>query len=286
MTLMPRKGRARSGAWATAALAVVALALATAGSTPSAQGQPDRNWRVIDDDSCNHIGQACQVREITLPAWKDVRVRTTNGSITVNAWDRNEIHIRARVTASGSKKAARETFDQIVIKADEDGIRADGPHRGWGLFHLGGGWSVSYEIDAPAASMLTANTVNGGIHIHGIAGDVAFGTTNGRVDVTGAGGAVTGETTNGGINLALDPKTWHGGGIDLETTNGGVGVETPADFSAEVDVSTTNGSISVDHPITIERKSRGHLRGRIGSGEASVHISTTNGGVALRRADV
>jgi hypothetical protein len=269
-----------------ALLAVAALAALWAPALSHAQ-----DWKVIDDDEwCDgKPSYKCEVREVTLPAWDDVRVRAVNGGIKVAVWDRDEIRVRARVKVKGSKSSARETLDRIEIQADEDEIRATGPKRKSKLFGLFGGsrdWSVSYRLMVPRDANVDLKTVNGGIAVTGVGGQVEFSSVNGGVVVSDVGNDVVGGTTNGGVKISLVPSGWNGHEIDVHTTNGGIKIALPREFSARVDVATTNGGIDVDHPVTIERHSRNRLRGTIGDGgDCVVRARTTNGGVSLRRAD-
>jgi hypothetical protein len=267
-----------------AAIALVSGLAATFASSPRAD-----QWQVVDDDWCH--GSKCEVREITLEPRETLRVRSTNGSIDVESWDRDEIRILARVKLSRvSSSEARELFEDIEIDTD-DVIRADGPkRRGGGFLGLFGGsrgWSVSYRITVPRSQAIDVHTVNGEIEVADVAGAIEFNTTNGSVKLSGVGGDVSGGTTNGGIKVSLDPRDWHGEEVDLHTTNGGIKVDLPRSFSGRVDVATTNGGISVDHPVTIQSKRRNRLKGTIGDGDDNVLLRarTTNGGVDLRRAD-
>lgn len=264
-------------------IALVAMAAATFASAPRAG-----DWKVVDDDWCS--GSRCEVREITLDPRDELRVRTTNGNIEVESWDRNEIQVRARIKVSRmSSGDAEDLFERIEIESD-DVIRATGPKRREGFLGLFGGrsWSVSYRIMLPRDQAVDVHTVNGNIEVNDVAGAIEFATTNGGVKLHDCGGNVSGGTTNGGIRVSLDPRDWRGDEVDLHTTNGGIKVDLPESFSGHVDVATTNGGISVDHPVRIESKRRNRLRGTIGDEDSNVVIKarTTNGGVDLRRYDV
>lgn len=70
----------------------------------------------------------------------------------------------------------------------------------------------------------------------------------------------------------------------MKTRNGGVNIAVPANFSAHFQTETVNGSLQSDFPLTTS----GELRSRnhdftIGGGGPTIHVTTTNGGVKLRR---
>jgi DUF4097 and DUF4098 domain-containing protein YvlB len=240
------------------------------------------SWQKVDDDGwCKGTGR-CEVREITLPAWEDVAVRTVNGSIEVEKWDRDEIRVRAKITVKGSDR--EETMDAIDIETEGHTIRADGPRRHGGFLGLFGGreWSVSYRLMVPAGTDVDVHTTNGEIEVTRVGGAVDFGTVNGGVKLIEVGGDVHGGTTNGSVRVSLVAEGWDGEEVDVHTTNGGVRIELPEDFSARLDLATTNGGISVEHPVTVERQKRNRLSGTIGDGgDTVVRARTTNGGVHI-----
>lgn len=264
-----------------------ALALAVALVAAFATATRAEQWKVVDDDWCSG---KCEVREITLQPRDELRIRSVNGSIEVESWDRDEIRIRARVKLSHvSSKEAQELFDQIEIDTD-DVVRARGPKRHGSFLGIFGwsskGWSVSYRVTLPRRTALDVATVNGGIEVTDVGGAIDFNTTNGSVKIFDASGDVTGGTTNGGVHLSLSSRDWDGHTVDLHTTNGGIKVDLPRDFSARLDLATTNGGIKVEYPVTIETQRRNRLKGTIGDGEGVVvRARTTNGGVSLRRGD-
>lgn len=263
----------------TTATALAALLVAAWTAAAAAQ-----EWKVVDDDWCH--GSRCEVRELTLDPRDELAVKTVNGNIEVESWDRNEIRIRARVKVSRGSDADA-LFDEIEIETG-DVIRARGPKRRGGFLGFFGSrnWSVSYRVMVPRETALAVHTTNGDIEVSRVMGDIEFDTTNGGVKLLDVGGDVEGGTTNGGIRVGLHAREWDGEEIDLHTTNGGIKVDLPDDFSGRIDVATTNGGIDVDYPVTIESKHRNRLKGTIGEGDgAYVKARTTNGGVSLRRAD-
>lgn len=257
---------------------------------PAATASTDE-WKVVDDDEwCEDRGwgsKYCEVREITLPAdGNDIGVRTVNGSIRVEGWDRDEIYIKAKIQVRGSKRGAEEIASEITI--DTDGtIRADGPSQSWTrkIFGGRGGWSVSYRVMVPHDFDLAVRSTNGSLHVEDVRGDIDFGTTNGSIRLYGVAGDLKGGSTNGGVAVTLDGRRWHGHEIDVHTTNGKIKLVLPEDFSADLDARTTNGGIRVDHLIRIHEKSRRRLRGTIGEGGTRLKARTTNGGISFVVAD-
>ncbi|MGE0866312.1 MAG: DUF4097 domain-containing protein [Vicinamibacterales bacterium] len=239
---------------------------------------PCSGSRYDDDDTRQH----CEVRESTLPAGPLAVDAGDNGGITVEAWDRNEIRVRAVVRGTArTEERAREIAGGVQVQAGGGRVSATGPDRDnrreW--------WSVSYRINVPRRNDLDLNANNGGINITGVTGDIKFDTTNGGVRLTDLAGRVNGSTRNGGLTVNLGGTSWDGEGIDVETSNGGVTVAVPDGYNAQLETRTVNGGFRSDIPLTIqgELSSRRGVSAQLGSGGPTVRVRTTNGGLKIGR---
>lgn len=237
----------------------------------------DRNNSRDNDDYVNH----CEVRDSTMGAGPLHVDAGQNGGIHVEAWDRNEVRVRAIVQGNARSEArAREIAGQVQIQSGGGRVYATGPdleRREW--------WSVSYRINVPRKNDLDLNATNGGITINGVHGNLRFDTTNGGVRLNEVGGFVRGETRNGGLNITLAGSRWDGDGLDVETSNGGVNLAIPDGYNAELETRTVNGGLSIDFPVTVqgELSSRRGITTTLGSGGPPVRVRTTNGGVRINR---
>ena len=236
----------------------------------------DRNWN--DNDYRQH----CEVRDSTMPAGPLTVDAGDNGGITVEAWDRNEIRVRAVVRGSArSDERARELANGVQVQSGGGRVSATGPDRNdrreW--------WSVSYRINVPRKNDLDLNANNGGISITGVSGNVRFDTTNGGVRLTDLAGRVNGSTRNGGLTVNLGGDRWDGDGIDVQTSNGGVTLAVPEGYNAQLETRTVNGGFRSDIPLTIqgELSTRRGISTQLGSGGPTVSVRTTNGGVKIGR---
>ena len=250
-----------------------------ADSQVGTDADPCRNSNDRDDDYYQH----CEVRESTLPAGALSVDAGQNGGVSVEAWDRNDIRVRAIVRGSAREDSrARDIAGQVQVNAGGGRVYATGPdlnRREW--------WSVSYRINVPRKNDLDLSATNGGITIVGVNGNLRFDTTNGGVKLQNVGGRVTGETRNGGLNVVLTGTRWDGEGLDVETSNGGVTVDIPSNYNAEFETRTVNGGLNIDFPITVqgELTSRRGITTTLGSGGPPVRVRTTNGGVRVRRSN-
>lgn len=241
----------------------------------------------FDQDPCRDAGwdddhyRACEVREESLPAGPLTVDAGRNGGIQVEGWDRNEIRIRAAVSASARSEAdAKQLASEVQVQAGGGKVSSSGPStngREW--------WSVSFRINVPLRNDLDLNANNGGVSISGVSGNIRFQTTNGGVRLTDLAGDVRGETRNGGLHVMLSGNRWDGTGLDVETSNGGVNLSIPEGYNADLTTRTVNGGFRTDFPMTIqgELSPRQGISTTLGSGGPPVRVRTTNGGLRINK---
>ena len=225
----------------------------------------------------------CEIREQTIPAVGRLTVDPgKNGGVTVKGSLRNDILIRSRVDSwAGSAGEARALVGLVRVDASAGQIKASGPDS-----QRDSSWSVSYEIFVPQMTDLNMTAFNGGINLSDVRGRIEFETKNGGVRLTRVAGDVSGQTLNGGVQVELTGRTWDGGKLEVRTTNGGVTIDMPDNYSAHIQTGTVNGGFSSDFPVSIPARSRIETRNldfNLGAGGPLIHVSTTNGGVKLRK---
>ena len=202
-----------------------------------------------------------------------------NGSVSVEGWEKNEIHVCAQVVAwARDKKAAETLVRRIEIETDGGVLRAEGPSQ-----TKSARWAVSYRIFAPRAMDLSVKAMNGGIGVEGIRGTLDLRTVNGPVRIRNAAGDVHARTTNGPLDVELSGSRWSGRGLDAETTNGPMRLSVPERYSAELEAGTTHGPFQVTFPVTIQGKMRHKITTVLGDGGPSIRAITTNGPAIVQR---
>ncbi len=244
-------------------------------------------------------------KTFALAAGGALTVDNTNGAITLEVWDRNEVRVEAlkRVKAATEERAQHllgELRVEVTPAAGSLRVSTRTPQDqgffGW-LFGGGGEAQVEYHLHVPRRVALSVETVNGSVFLAGTEGKARLRSTNGGLKVTGAHGLLDLETTNGGINVresagGVRAETTNGSieveltqvsdRVALESTNGGLTVRVPKDLRATVDAGTTNGSVHSDLAVaTTAASSKRHLRGAINGGGPELHLSTTNGGIRI-----
>lgn len=204
---------------------------------------------------------------------------SANGGAVVHGWQKNTVLVRSCIHATGSNESdARWLASQITAVRGAGDIEPDGPTSDKRRH-----WDVSYEVWLPQQSNLEVATVNGGVIIQEVQGEIQARTVNGGVDLQRVSGDVKGSTVNGGLRVELAGDRWDGAGLRLSTTNGGITVGLPASYSASVETSTVNGGIHCDFPVTVQGKLNKHMSFQLGGGGAPIQASTVNGGIRLER---
>jgi DUF4097 and DUF4098 domain-containing protein YvlB len=255
--------------------------LLSASSLAALQPKPTLNCDSHHGDS--RRANYCEMREQTVSAAGGVISvdGRPNGGIAVKGWHRTDIMVRAQVrTSAVTDSEARDLARQVNVQTAGAQIRADGP-----AGDRDRSWSVSYEVFVPVRSSATLQSVNGGISISDVVGNLEFKAVNGGVTLKRVGGNVQGHTTNGGVRIELAGDRWEGRGLDVKTTNGGVTLAIPERFSAQLEAETRNGGVHSDFPVVLPAANRPerHLSTALGSGGATLKVSTTNGGVTIKR---
>jgi hypothetical protein len=286
----------RFALFVTAFLIVAVLGISLPRSRAHASASPafaqqSGNWHTSacgDDEgnTHNHWGwggnesRVCELRRTTFAlAGSHLGVGSENGGIEVIGEDRSDVAVEARVQAwASSASDANDILRQVQIETTGDQIRDHGPH----LSHFGHtGYGVNYRVHVPRQLAVDLHSMNGGIDIAHLEGDIHFDTTNGGVQLNDLAGNVHGQTVNGGLGITLTGDRWHGQGLHAETTNGGIELSVPEHYNAHLETATVNGGINVSFPVTIQGNIKNHLSTDIGSGGPVIHAETTNGGVQI-----
>jgi len=251
------------------------LAIILVAATGAFADWDDCNGFERDDDDWGRKGRFCEIREMTLADTGSLVVDAApNGGIKVEAWDREEILVEARVQVWDKDEAeARDKAADIEIHGNGGRLRAERRSED--------NWSVSYRIKAPRQIDLELESHNGGVSVAGIRGELRIETHNGGLSLDSVAGDVVARTRNGGVHVDLAGDRWEGEGLDVETRNGGVKLQMSENYSAELETGTVNGRIKIDFPVTVQGEIGRSLHTTLGSGGATIRVKTTNGGVKI-----
>lgn len=204
-----------------AVLTLAAAALLAASSLPA-----ETPSRVVDETA-------------TLAADGRLAVDTYKGRITVWAWDREEVSVRAVVSADGECDEAADLVARTRVRVEGGGgeVRVvsdydDLPKVRFGFSDgCGNRPFVDYEIRMPRGGALDVKDYKSRIAVEGIGGAVAVDTYKGTVRLKGIRGPLDLETYKGDVEARLETLA---GDVRLETYKGRIEVVLPPD--ARVDL--------------------------------------------------
>lgn len=202
----------------------------------------------------------------TCPLVADGRFRLKNivGPVSITAWDRAEVSIRAikrartQAALNGVKIEIEATPGAVNVETKYDDER----HR------RDDGASVEYEIRVPRRAKLeSVETVVGSLAIKGIAGSVKA------------------SSGTGGIEADFDGLN-EGQGITLSTVTGPIRVVLPSDADVEVRADTVNGSVRNDFGLAVRRSGfiGQRMAGTLGRGKARLSLNSVTGSISVVRA--
>ena len=209
-----------------------------------------------------------------------------NGRITAEASDGTAVEVRADRTAkAATDEGAKDFLDRIEMREEvgTDRVRVEvraprmtGPS----------GHEFTWTVKVPRGISVDLRTVNGGLRVANLDGDVRLRSTNGGIKgTTLLAASVDAAVTNGGIDIEL-AKSVTTGTFELEAVNGGVSIHLPADSRADIAGRCVNGGISTSD-LELEmvgEQNRRRLDAKLNGGGARISLETVNGGVRIGRA--
>lgn len=216
-----------------------------------------------------------------------VRVSNINGSITVEAWDKNEVKLEVVKTAD-SRESLAEVELQIDARPDSFSIETD--YSSWKNRDGGQRWKdkrlrVDFRLMVPRGATLNEiESVNGSITLSNFTNYTKASAVNGQVKAMNLRGTAILSTVNGTTEADFD-GVQSNSKISLSTVNGSVNLLVPSDVNATVKADTVNGNISNDFGLPVRKGQYvgRDLYGRIGNGEAQIKLESVNGGLSIKR---
>jgi len=223
-------------------------------------------------------------------------VSTVNGAITITSWNGENIILNATKRTRNGEDDLNNA--EIVVIENGNKITIE-------IQHAQPIRSRAVDLDIKIPYNVTVESVtstNGPIQVTNTKGNIVFTNTNGPITAEDVDGYVKATTTNGGIEIigttGIDDLISTNGGItaeifdiqddvNIQTTNGGVTLNINPTMNSSIQISTTNGGITVDNSfITVTESTSKSFEGVIGSGEYSINVITTNGGIKIYELEV
>jgi hypothetical protein len=240
------------------------------------------NFRLVERDTKN----------FTVKGTPQVTVQTFDGTVTVRAWDKNE------VSCTITKRAGDEdSLRRISVESGQNGnnVTINAKYAKAGQAGADEGGLVNLEIYVPKATNLTIGSGDGRLNVEGVTGDLQAKTGDGSVFVTDSGGRLKVETGDGSIRVegySGEANVHTGDGrivlrgkfnqLTAQTGDGSISLELPLDANATIE--TIGDSVYNDGLGTEETNSSKNIRRwRVGSGGNLLKLQTGDGRIVLRR---
>lgn len=217
-----------------------------------------------------------------------VSVSNVNGSIVVEAWDRNEVKLEA-VKIADSKEALADVEIRVDSRADSFSVEAD--YNNWRRERGEKGWKshgkleVQFRLSVPRGAVLSeVETVNGSVTVSNFTNITKISAVNGNVNASNLRGTADLSTVNGEVAADFD-RLEKGSKISLDTVNGTVRLTIPSDSNATLKADSLNGEIKNDFGLRVRKgKYIGRdMYGRIGSGDVQIRLESVNGSLSVLR---
>lgn len=216
-----------------------------------------------------------------------VKVSNINGSIVVEAWDRNEVKFEYTKIADSKERLAEV---DVEIDARPEYFRAEANYDNWKSsngerWRNGGRLNVEFKLWVPRGATLNEiETVNGSVTVSNFTNTTRASAVNGSVTATNIRGTAKLSTVNGAVKADFD-RLESGSRIALETVNGTVNLMLPSDANATVRAESLNGNITNTFGLPVRKgKYVGRdLYGKLGSGEVQIKLESVNGGLSIDR---
>jgi hypothetical protein len=210
---------------------------------------------------------------VAVPPGKSARFYLAVGDVSLTNVDGNLLVdvAAASVTARGVKGTLRlDTGSGEVSIADATGdLDLDTGSGSVTLERVKGG---KVNVDAGSGSVTGT-----GIDVTELVVDIGSGETRLR-DVRAHDLRI--DSGSGGVDVALTGAVRS---MVIDTGSGEVTLRVPETLGAEIDIDSGSGGIDSELPITVYRRARDHISGRIGDGGGRIRIDTGSGGVRIVR---
>lgn len=220
-------------------------------------------------------------RSLSNESIKNVKVKTSGGSIGVTGVDESQARVEVYITENNYrgndlskeeiKKRLNEDYE-FNISVDNNKLTASAKPKKNNM-NWKNALNISFRVFTPKIISTDLSTSGGSIQLKNISGDQDFSTSGGSLDIGEVGGNIKGRTSGGSIHLSNSKDK-----IDLQTSGGSIDAD---NCSGDIKLETSGGSLKLNElKGNIEANtSGGSVNGENISGELITH--TSGGSVRL-----
>jgi DUF4097 and DUF4098 domain-containing protein YvlB len=243
---------------------------------------------------------------ITVPKTAKTSINASRGDVTVSGLGagldmtaaRGEVHLNS-ITGTVQAHLSNSRHEFVAHQVDGD-LLVDGNCNDLTVTEIKGRFTMNGQIYGPAhvenvtgpVSMHTSVT---DVQIATLAGDLSF--DSGSLRVNQSKGTVRVVTHSKDIDLnqiygdsyvedrdgrvSVEPAGVYS--VEVKNNKGDVELTLPPNASANVNGSTHNGDIVTEYALNIRGEENKTVTGRIGSGEAKIDLSSSNGDLHIKK---
>lgn len=239
-------------------------------------------------------------KSYSISAKPDLRVETSDASITVDTWDQNVIE--AHVLSQGYKIGARDLRIDEHQSGDSVSITVRFPVHIQMFNFDTRNHRVEILVHMPRQGRMYLHTGDGHIQVGNFKGEMELESSDGHQDVDSIDGKLRAHAGDGHINAkgrfdALDVSTGDGkidvrvlegstlaSNWSLRAGDGSVTLGLPDRFAADLDMHTGDGHINVEMPMAVEgRISERNVHGKLNGGGNMLTVHTGDGSINLQK---
>lgn len=247
---------------------------------------------------------------IPLDANSRFSIKSTSGSISIEAWDQPQAQIKLIKTGGSSRdrQAAKAAYSmeggvlsiregdtrrrvelryEIKLPRSLKDVRIEGTSSEVSLFGMNG--SVSVETASGDIKLsgskgdVEASSQSGSIRISEVAGRITVTSRSGDIELLNIRGSATVSTVSGETRAVFE-RIARDEPLRFDSTSGDIDLEFNEMFDADLDAETTSGDIVLDEDfgITVRQNIPGQRAvGPIGKGGRLLSIRTTSGDIRI-----
>ena len=216
-----------------------------------------------------------------------VVVDNYKGSITVTAWDRDEVEIDAHVVADRDEELVQDT--EIIIRRSGNTVRIETDYekaqrrqRRFRLFGLNN-YSlpfVHYKIKMPRTADLEIDDYKSEIKVNDLQADLEVETYKGVVDINDLDGSIRLDTYKGEVRVDFAGLT---DDSSFDTYKGEINIRLPNGEGFDLDADMgRKGHLDSDFRLANFRRDDEYYRGSVNGGGPRLHMETYKGYFSIR----
>jgi hypothetical protein len=227
-------------------------------------------------------------------------VGAPRGSITIEAWQRNEVDVSAEVELSAPTTQDLDRLAMLnTFAVDEDAnhirIITTGTHdrklmkrvaKDLPKNLLGLSWKIDYRIKVPAMTDLAIDAGSGPISLTGVEGTIRLNALQSTADLALTGSDLSVIVQSGTVNFTIPARSWHGLRAEVKVASGNLNVSLMAGFNADIDadvlrtgeIKTTLAGLEPRERNSITTRS---VRARAGNGGALLLFTVGDGTIRI-----